>query len=224
MSFVRTLDRVERALDRVLLPASPEGPAGGLPERARRVIQQHRRRWGRNVGVTGLVISEPTKGCPSLGPLRSPLDAALRSMLDEEVGSAATAVYWLEGWSSAEHPEVLVASAVTEEGLLPLVLGGPDPGTPYLALGQRRFLAPRSAVILGQAPRADVRLPERGVSAIHARVELAEARLWVEDLGSRNGTWVDSDRVRGPRCLRPGDVLVLGEWAGRVRVVAGEQP
>jgi hypothetical protein len=53
-------------------------------------------------------------------------------------------------------------------------------------------------------------------SARHARVEARADGLWVEDLGSTNGTFVNGARVTTPRRLEPGDVLRVGQTDLRV--------
>ena len=47
-------------------------------------------------------------------------------------------------------------------------------------------------------------------SARHAVVEARADGLWVEDLGSTNGTFVNGDRIAAER-LNPGDVLRIGQ-------------
>ena len=49
------------------------------------------------------------------------------------------------------------------------------------------------------------------VSARHARFEPRPDGVWVEDVGSTNGTYVNGVRLRGPRKLSAGDVIRIGE-------------
>src|SRR5450755_519418 len=62
------------------------------------------------------------------------------------------------------------------------------------------------------APAEDGRLgndPE--ISRRHARVSRgADGELTIEDLGSANGTFVNEERIDGPRTLEPGDVVRMG--------------
>jgi DNA-binding winged helix-turn-helix (wHTH) protein len=48
------------------------------------------------------------------------------------------------------------------------------------------------------------------VSKRHARFAVASGRLTVEDLGSKNGTWVGDRRIDGPTVVRDGDQVRLG--------------
>ncbi|MCS7087889.1 MAG: FHA domain-containing protein [Thermoflexales bacterium] len=61
-------------------------------------------------------------------------------------------------------------------------------------------------------------LPELEVSRRHAEIRRAEdGSLWVTDLGSRNGTWLNGRPLAlAPQPLRPGDELLL---AGKVSLI-----
>ncbi len=48
-------------------------------------------------------------------------------------------------------------------------------------------------------------------SAQHARFESKRDGLWVEDIGSTNGTYVNGSRLREPHRLRSGDVVRIGQ-------------
>jgi pSer/pThr/pTyr-binding forkhead associated (FHA) protein len=53
-------------------------------------------------------------------------------------------------------------------------------------------------------------------SARHARIELRGDGVWVQDLDSTNGTFVNGSRVAGAQRLDQGDVLRVGETDLRV--------
>jgi len=55
-------------------------------------------------------------------------------------------------------------------------------------------------------------------SAQHARFEAKRDGLWVEDIGSTNGTFVNGARVTTPRRLTKGDVVRVGQTDFRVDV------
>lgn len=63
------------------------------------------------------------------------------------------------------------------------------------------------------------------VSTRHAEIRF-EGGAWIlTDLGSRNGTYLDGQRVAGPTPLKPGDLIRLGESGPEYRVVAvSEEP
>ena len=49
------------------------------------------------------------------------------------------------------------------------------------------------------------------VSNVHARVFRRDGAVYVEDLGSRNGTLVNGDPIAGPVPLRRGDLVQFGQ-------------
>jgi pSer/pThr/pTyr-binding forkhead associated (FHA) protein len=53
-------------------------------------------------------------------------------------------------------------------------------------------------------------------SARHARIEVRGDGVWVQDLESTNGTFVNGSRVAGAQRLDTGDVLRVGETDLRV--------
>jgi DNA-binding winged helix-turn-helix (wHTH) protein len=72
--------------------------------------------------------------------------------------------------------------------------------------------------ILGRAPDASVWVDAPGVSRHHARLVLAGQEATVEDLGSKNGTFVGNELVTSPRRLNDGDQIRLGQVVITFRV------
>lgn len=60
-----------------------------------------------------------------------------------------------------------------------------------------------------------------GVSGFHCKLSVVAGELLIEDLGSRNGTWVDGEQV-DKAVLRPGSTLTLGSRGPRFAVVGDE--
>jgi two-component system cell cycle response regulator len=65
-------------------------------------------------------------------------------------------------------------------------------------------------MIIGRAGRASLILRDDGVSRVHARLRRLGDALVVEDLGSRNGTFVNGARLGGPMVVRDGDKIHVG--------------
>jgi FHA domain-containing protein len=86
------------------------------------------------------------------------------------------------------------------------------------ALGEGEVVTVNSVpVTLGRGGQNTVALDgDEFASAQHARVEARGDGLWVEDLGSTNGTFVNGARVTTPRRLQPGDILRVGQTDLRV--------
>ena len=67
-------------------------------------------------------------------------------------------------------------------------------------------------LLIGRSPQCDLSLPDRHVSTEHARVFQDPFGRWiVEDLGSKNGVWVDGQRITA-RALLPGERVVIGPY------------
>ncbi len=69
--------------------------------------------------------------------------------------------------------------------------------------GQRWYL--QGVTILGRAPDCDIVVPDRQVSRRHARVTETPEGFLLEDLGSKNGTYINGQRITQPTLLRDGD-------------------
>jgi len=70
-------------------------------------------------------------------------------------------------------------------------------------------LAPGDHVI-GRAPDALITLPSSKVSRRHARISVIDGRAVIEDLGSRNGTYIGKHKVHGAVELKNGDRIGIG--------------
>ncbi len=78
-------------------------------------------------------------------------------------------------------------------------------------LGNRFTLAPGGTIDIGRSPSADISLPEvPSLSRSHARLLHKGDHVEVEDLGSRNGTFVNDRQVRSTVELRTGDRFQVG--------------
>jgi hypothetical protein len=67
-------------------------------------------------------------------------------------------------------------------------------------------------VTIGRASQNDLGLGrDEFASARHTRFEPRRDGVWVEDVGSTNGTFVNGVRIESPRRLKPGDVVRIGE-------------
>jgi DNA-binding NtrC family response regulator len=66
-------------------------------------------------------------------------------------------------------------------------------------------------IVVGRSAPSDAIFPEEGLlSGRHACFTADDRQVWVEDLGSRNGTWLADDRIDRKRRLRPGETVTLG--------------
>jgi len=88
--------------------------------------------------------------------------------------------------------------------------------SPSLASGERLEVG-TTPVTVGRAPENAVSLPaDEYSSAHHARIELLRDGLWILDLGSTNGTFVNGTQIDGRSRLRTGDAVRIGDTRLRV--------
>ena len=74
--------------------------------------------------------------------------------------------------------------------------------------GRRYDLA--DEVTVGRAAGCQVTIDDTYASQLHARVFSRDGQLFVEDLGSTNGTFLNRKKVQGPQVLHRGDRLQVG--------------
>ena len=75
--------------------------------------------------------------------------------------------------------------------------------------GSQRWRLDKPEVLIGRVPESDIILPDRQVSRRHARIFRQGDVYYIEDLGSKNGTWVNGQPLRGVRPLEDGDEIQI---------------
>ncbi|MBI3181965.1 MAG: sigma 54-interacting transcriptional regulator [Myxococcales bacterium] len=83
-----------------------------------------------------------------------------------------------------------------------LLLTGPSAGL---------RLEVKEEAVLGRSPSCEIPLEDGKVSRRHARIFLKEGQARIVDLGSRNGTAVNGERIEGEAILLPGDRVQVGD-------------
>ncbi|HWO87866.1 MAG TPA: FHA domain-containing protein [Gemmatimonadales bacterium] len=88
---------------------------------------------------------------------------------------------------------------------------------------EQEFVAEGYTIVLGRDPSAQIVIrsdEEKHISGRHAEIQFRSDRtVVIRDLGSRNGTWVNSRRLKdGEVPLKVGDRIVLGAAATTLRV------
>lgn len=74
-----------------------------------------------------------------------------------------------------------------------------------------RYLISGTAVIMGRGSGNDIVLGDPFASKQHARVYCTQGQVWVEDLHSSNGTFVNGRRVSEKVRLKSGDRVEIGD-------------
>jgi EAL domain-containing protein (putative c-di-GMP-specific phosphodiesterase class I) len=71
-----------------------------------------------------------------------------------------------------------------------------------------RTVLRKTPFTIGRSPDSDLPLTSQNVSTHHARIELdGDGQLWLRDLESRNGTFINLQRIEGRQRLQLGDLL-----------------
>ncbi len=166
----------------------------------------------------GQVTSEP----PSVG---APLDSQSLSSSAERL----RAVYLLTGEFAEEEALTAVTSppGSHSEGNLPALHTEPVDCPVLLRMdgvqaGEVVSLAIMPCFI-GRHPSCRIVIDDAGVSRRHARIFLQNEEFWLEDVGSRNGTFIDGRRLERKR-LHDGGLIQIGLHASfRFTVVSARQ-
>ena len=124
-------------------------------------------------------------------------------------------------WVEVRPPKVRTAPADVQVGL-----PAPPAAAPRARGGRRRqglrltVVEPEAQkgesfdladeITIGRAPGCGVRVEDAYTSNIHARLFRRDGSLWLEDLGSTNGTWLNGGRVMEPSRLSRGDLVQVG--------------
>jgi DNA-binding response OmpR family regulator len=82
------------------------------------------------------------------------------------------------------------------------VLGGPQKG--------REIPLVEESLVIGRQEGSDIMVDDRLASRRHARLEMSHGQYEIRDCGSRNGTFVNGERISESHVLRDGDEIQIG--------------
>ena len=80
----------------------------------------------------------------------------------------------------------------------------------WVLVGEAGVSLPPGEHVVGRAPAAAVRINSTRVSRRHARILVSPEGARIEDLGSRNGTYVRGKKIDAPTALADGDEILIG--------------
>ena len=114
-------------------------------------------------------------------------------------------------------PKIPVGTVVLEANAFDTTVDVPPPTPPKASV---KVLLPTGDVFdreltntetqIGKGPRNDIVIADPAVSTAHAMIRLEDTAYTIDDIGSRNGTFVNGERVTGSRQLSHGDVIGIG--------------
>jgi predicted component of type VI protein secretion system len=86
--------------------------------------------------------------------------------------------------------------------------------------GYTRYDLGKDRTVIGRASACDLAVPTTNISREHCLVVKRDDGFWVEDLNSSNGTYVNKEKLAGPRKLGEKDIVKAG--AARMTFHAGD--
>lgn len=93
---------------------------------------------------------------------------------------------------------------------------GPTPGATFTLEGDQ--------LNIGRDSTNEITINDAEISRRHARLTFQGGKYVLEDLGSTNGTFVNGQRLAGPRVLKDGEVVSFGEQIVLVFEVTANDP
>ena len=144
--------------------------------------------------------------CPECGFINSPganfcQKCGAHLPAEEQGGDQTTITYKID--ETGEMKAVDLEQVVAEGAALVIRSGGGRGGESFGIEGER--------VTIGRSPDADVFLDDVTVSRNHALVVRRRDGLYIDDLGSLNGTYVNRRRIESHK-LHQGDELQIGKY------------
>lgn len=73
-------------------------------------------------------------------------------------------------------------------------------------------------VLIGRGAHCDISLTDEALSANHVRISFHHGHWWLEDLGSRNGTFLNRDKIAVPTVIITGDQFKCGNTLFSLRI------
>ncbi|HZV02436.1 MAG TPA: FHA domain-containing serine/threonine-protein kinase, partial [Planctomycetota bacterium] len=146
----------------------------------------------------GRALLPGTKDCPFCKPANAP---AQPEMTKPDAWVGETLNQQFQPGPAPQMPSGMQAPA-TGGGIL-YIVDGADKGKQYP-------LGPAAPVTIGRAPGNTIILTDPGVSSNHCTIVHDGQRFVLQDLGARNGVFVNNTRISKRQPLNGGDLVVLG--------------
>jgi DNA-binding winged helix-turn-helix (wHTH) protein len=93
-----------------------------------------------------------------------------------------------------------------------------------LMIAGSEYAIAEGVTIIGRADDCGIPMRVSGISRHHLRITVDACAATVEDLGSKNGTWLNGRRLAGPTELLNGDELLAGCTTIQFRALQSDEP
>ena len=166
-----------------------------------------------------------TKGPASLERI---IRRCLEKSPEQRFQSARDLVYTLEDLlAGATEEKRLLAARESPSGSRSRATGGAEKGSASgsaedsgfcLIVRNREVPLRKGETLLGRGRGVTIRLQQKGVSRRHARIWIRNGEATIEDLKSKNGTYLRGERIVSPTRLEDGDEIRLGSVVTILRI------
>jgi hypothetical protein len=143
------------------------------------------------------------------------LVAEIRRAL-RDAASTPTFVRTVYGFGYRFVGDVTAGTAATRSAPLRVKL--------FVVVAQREIVLMEGVNVIGREPPATIQIDGRGLSRTHARIQVSGGDATLEDLDSKNGTYVNGQRITIPVRLSDRDEIQLGAISLTFRVAPPTSP
>jgi len=81
----------------------------------------------------------------------------------------------------------------------------------------KKIVIPQSGLVIGRDRGCQMRISSDQISRVHCKFTVSQDGIILKDLGSRNGTFVNENRIENDRQLKSGDVVKVGPLTLEIR-------
>ncbi|WP_419655552.1 putative diguanylate phosphodiesterase modulated with FHA domain [Desulfosarcina variabilis str. Montpellier] len=78
--------------------------------------------------------------------------------------------------------------------------------------------------IIGRADDSNLKLADQRISRYHSEIRISGDFLWIRDLKSTNGTFVNQNKIEQAQLLEPNDILSIGKYKFRIQSISSSSP
>lgn len=77
--------------------------------------------------------------------------------------------------------------------------------------------------VIGRDDTCDLKLIDKRISRNHTEIRISGDMLWIHDLKSTNGTYVNHSKIESSELLKPNDIITIGKFRFKVKLVSASK-